>query len=456
MPDTKQLRKAIGRIYKMDFLMLAKRKRELDKRYSFILKDDNHNPDEKIFVMKLLNNINGRLDTMDRNFEKKYYKMDKDELKLLKDNLDTTDKNNLKIYNESLKTKMKTLSDKSGSFSDSALSNMKELKKHISTNSRNSARLSKSNFDYKDLIDKKMQILLKKKMRCPLKKKITNVIYEDKYDNTHNKDYLTTTFTDQKSDFIVFNNFMEKYYNCICGIDKTFSNYNAFITVTISRSVAPISIPMRLRKKTHGSFIYEKIYKHFERGYKTYRKLYNGKEYQLFSHSIIPETLKKCKNRYFIFSMSFYNLNEKDQITNGHGNSIIFDLKEKRMIRFEPNGSIESDAINQNTIDKLLKRVASDLGYVYIAPIDFCPIVGPQHFEKNEILDKRSGFCFYFSILFTCYLLDYPGVSEKKIVKMMYNGANKRDSENDKTKRILNISNEIRRFMNFYMHNLKK
>ena len=118
----------------------------------------------------------------------------------------------------------------------------------------------------------------------------------------------------------------------------------------------------------------------------------------------ITETFKKLFNRCqqtsarYIITFFTFDTNES-----GHANILIVDKKEKNIERFEPNGYnpiIEdySFGLISEQIDVQLSKYFTEIGYVYIPPIDFCPKLGIQALES--IFYKDTGFCVSWSIIY--------------------------------------------------------
>lgn len=122
-----------------------------------------------------------------------------------------------------------------------------------------------------------------------------------------------------------------------------------------------------------------------------------------------------------------------------HANALIFDMKEKKLYRFDPLGPVD-ERYNPKKINEALKRWLStqtDLlkGWTYVSPIEYCPKVGPQMKEDWEsIIDvlepfrakednnpnrvgRKLGFCSAWSLLFLHFRLANPDASAKTVAE---------------------------------------
>lgn len=109
-----------------------------------------------------------------------------------------------------------------------------------------------------------------------------------------------------------------------------------------------------------------------------------------------------------------------------HMNFLVFDMKQRTVERFEPNGSITAeDAIGkinkEAKLEKELIESAKDHNYTYIPTVEFCPRVGPQALQDaqsafTEIGDPE-GFCSFWSLWYADRRLRYPNKSSKELLK---------------------------------------
>jgi hypothetical protein len=121
-----------------------------------------------------------------------------------------------------------------------------------------------------------------------------------------------------------------------------------------------------------------------------------------------------------------------------HFNAILFDTKMKTVERFEPYTKfLEKKYFNvTNKFDIQFKKIIKKyLDYEYIKPQNFCPSLGFQQKEENNLLSvstKRTignyelnndpgGFCGAWSIYFLNLRISNPNIDTKIILKNIYN-----------------------------------
>jgi hypothetical protein len=140
------------------------------------------------------------------------------------------------------------------------------------------------------------------------------------------------------------------------------------------------------------------------------------------------EEVNRCKNyQYSIYILFIIG----QDINMNHANALIFNNKNKVLLRFEPHGSnVDERIYNPKKLDKELNMFAKTLGagWTYKAPIDYCPIIGPQIKENlivNELKRNNAGgfhpleakgFCGAWSMIFIEYKLRNPKLSDKSII----------------------------------------
>ena len=84
----------------------------------------------------------------------------------------------------------------------------------------------------------------------------------------------------------------------------------------------------------------------------------------------------------------------------GHGNSLISDMENKVMYRFEPHGvslKLSAEMYDTDNLDMLLRTALSKLGWTYVPPNIVCPMIGPQSAQRD-----KKGFCGFWSL----YVID--------------------------------------------------
>jgi len=198
----------------------------------------------------------------------------------------------------------------------------------------------------------------------------------------------------------------------------------------------------------------------------------------IYQHIFFPSSLEKHfiefyqekKHNYLIIPISII-------LSNGnHSNSLIFDLKENRLERFEPHGSNYPIGFNYNPdlLDQMILQKFRDLVYSaggsgprYLRPRDYLPRIGFQILESREILTNRNlgdpnGFCSLWVIWYLDYRLRYPdfwpGTLARKLIDVVQkNGYSFRDIIRNYSKRITEYRDTmlegIHRDINDYINN---
>lgn len=259
---------------------------------------------------------------------------------------------------------------------------------------------------------------------CPRKNKITTEMY---YPSNANLDLYKQYHTRQNrtEQTQTFYKFIQHYYKCLCN-NTDRNEDNLFYVYTNKKK------PRRLSDSQYFSIKLPADRSRFH---------YLHIDKQLMSNII------NCNKRYYLCTLGVNNI---------HANSVIFDIKNKTMIRFEPHGRLviatSRDLVTNEDINKVMNAFKNKLKYKrYVEPLSFCPKIGPQVFERNNNFDDMSGFCHMFNLLFVCYVLDYPGLTLNGIMRLMYIGKNKMAPSVKSNLIRHNISTEIRVFTNLFM-----
>lgn len=119
-----------------------------------------------------------------------------------------------------------------------------------------------------------------------------------------------------------------------------------------------------------------------------------------------------------------------------HANAFLLDRVNRRLTRFEPQGTGWYSAYDERQIDGLLRTWARDaLGATYLAPRSYQPQYGPQKQERDEMrpfgkhYEPEQGPCVLWSALFLHLTLEYPNASPRTVATFL--------SESDTTKVLL-------------------
>jgi hypothetical protein len=289
--------------------------------------------------------------------------------------------------------------------------------------------------------------LKRQQRQCPVTRKITTVIYSP--ENAKLKRYLEyfVCLVQKQNKFLDnFQGFLSKYYKCVCPIDKPFSFALIIFKSTIDYQLPKINVnqletlPPSIRHKTEILWK-DKITRIVVPNSPT------TKNYMFLGKELIND-IRNCKKRYLVITLGLTNSDKKNET--GHGNSLIFDIENQTIIRFEPHGT-DVSIYSTSSIDKCMEELVKLLKYKrYVSPVNFCPPNGTQHFEGNSKYDTKDGFCGVFSFLFICYVLDFPQYSLTQIHSMMFQGEHKNPNinQNDVVNKRINVSLEVRLFAN--------
>lgn len=132
--------------------------------------------------------------------------------------------------------------------------------------------------------------------------------------------------------------------------------------------------------------------------------------------TVMDQCLKRGY-RYGYFDLSMVNF----KTDSGHKNALLFDLKNKKVYRYEPHGHYSEQTRSRKGINDALNKFFKRMGYTYISPINFCPKYGPQYkenFQTRFYKENRSiGHCEVFSMLFLVDLIRNPTKSPEELMR---------------------------------------
>ena len=178
---------------------------------------------------------------------------------------------------------------------------------------------------------------------------------------------------------------------------------------------------------------------------------------------ILPDNIKEIFNtdkRFIIIPISI-EINNKF-----HSNILIYDKTKKIIERFEPNGANNPYGLfyNSNILDFELKLQCLKLfpNITYLAPKDYLPKIGIQIYENHELKNKKisdpDGFCSSWSLWYVYYILKYPDIPRKKLIKRIIytikrNNYSFKDIIRDFTLKIIKIRNKVLENTNININN---
>lgn len=104
-----------------------------------------------------------------------------------------------------------------------------------------------------------------------------------------------------------------------------------------------------------------------------------------------------------------------------HANALLCDKKKGTVERFEPHGARAYELFKDYHYESLDEQLAAyfkqEYGLEYIAPITYCPALGPQSIEHYI---TESGYCATWSLWYIDMRLSNPDVARDKLVKGMF------------------------------------
>ena len=168
-------------------------------------------------------------------------------------------------------------------------------------------------------------------------------------------------------------------------------------------------------------------------------------EYTTFGLARCITELNDSKHRYIVYLLVIRTIKGSF-----HANSIIIDLNERKVWRFEPNGK-GCSFYSQPNLDKDLKKYYQMFDIEYIPPDSYQHKYGPQYREIDANFEKipgqADGFCAAWSLYFIHIFLE--------------NNKNRKNISVEQLKDVLNdqepleLAIDIRGYMGYIMRNIK-
>jgi hypothetical protein len=112
------------------------------------------------------------------------------------------------------------------------------------------------------------------------------------------------------------------------------------------------------------------------------------------------------------------------QVGLGHANVLLVDTVAQTVEYFEPHGKFNARPTYTDPSEQLKQLVqevlASDYPhYRYIAPLDYCPYIGPQKIQAPNRNCREGGYCLVFSALYTHLRLLEPDLPREETVALL-------------------------------------
>jgi hypothetical protein len=115
-----------------------------------------------------------------------------------------------------------------------------------------------------------------------------------------------------------------------------------------------------------------------------------------------------------------------------HANTIIYDKKLKKVVRFEPYGV--DDIVDGDELDKKIKMIFTEIDgdITYIRPSDFLSEINWQTISHDSDIDEKllgdpQGYCLAWCYWFIECKLKNPELDEKELMTQEFNKINKID-----------------------------
>ena len=129
----------------------------------------------------------------------------------------------------------------------------------------------------------------------------------------------------------------------------------------------------------------------------------------------ILTSLTTCERDGYHFVVSNFGLYHSTDLSEGHANCLLFNLKTHTIERYEPVGRLYSDDTDR-TIKRLFRAQAR--GWKYVGTQNAAPLLGPQ-----AIGDSYHGMCVTFTIYFMLVRLLNPDKTPAQIYDFLVRGS---------------------------------
>lgn len=246
--------------------------------------------------------------------------------------------------------------------------------------------------------------IIKENMSIPIKKNKKNI----NISNTETVQF--STFTGSLLDMLVGFKYLTKKYPFVSSIFHSSQEHNI--------DLEKYNQTLGIQDNPHQHII------HFEIRW-LYQKIFFPPKFE----NIFLHLIKSNKYKYIIIPIGII-------LSNGyHSNSLIYDIQNHIMERFEPHGSNYPTNFNYNPelLDEILyKKISNiirsiyqeDISIKYYQPKNYMPKIGFQIFDNAEVhLNKNigdpNGFCTLWTIWYMDYRMMYSDIHPSKLIKKL-------------------------------------
>jgi hypothetical protein len=174
----------------------------------------------------------------------------------------------------------------------------------------------------------------------------------------------------------------------------------------------------------------------FEKNIKTNYK--NGNFCNAYGEEYYKDVIKKIKKciKKRIYNNIIVHIDMYTSKTESHRNLFIIRPYTKEIIRYEPNGIVNSKWNKIIDIENIAKRIKEKLPeYTFKNVPDFCPIFGFQQMIRNSASDIEKGSCVLWSLLMAELVLLNDNMTFEKIyeeaISILYKNANNNGNVRD-------------------------
>jgi len=154
----------------------------------------------------------------------------------------------------------------------------------------------------------------------------------------------------------------------------------------------------------------------------------DGKYFLLVPKLFQPYLTGSCKGkRFIVILLSIVDTCMKIN----HANIVIIDRQLKTAERFEPDTCLEETEYNFKSLDEQLGLLFPTVGFKYIKPMDYCPVMCyqfTQTLEPESDSEDKMKFCSAWSLFYADLRLTYPDINRSELIDISINSIKQRIS----------------------------